>query len=220
MTTSRWSNVKEEDQRDKTEWGKGGGDVPSPHPSQRPGGRHGQETPTHKNIWDNQEGGGCPLPPNPPPGERVVMNAPQNVSRRPKHSQGTRHGSCRRPVGHTHTHTTAGTWTRATHTTHTCHTSQWASIPLRRDASIACWASWNGTARVNGYSKNDKIPEWDEMGVELDDGKLEFFKPPLLTRVCRVTARRQCPGGSSWQAGLLRFVARLLRVDQRLILSE
>ena len=115
-----------------------------------------------------------------------------------------------------HTHTTAGTWTRATHTTHTCHTSQWASIPHRRDAFIACWASWNGTARVNGYIKNDKIPEWDEMGVELDDGKLEFFKPPLLTMVCRVTGRRQYLGGSSWQAGLLSFASRLLRVDQQL----
>ena len=56
---------------------------------------------------------------------------------------------------------------------------QWASIPHRRDASIACWASLDGTARVNGYTKNDKIPEWDEMGVELDDGTDGI---PLMTR--------------------------------------
>ena len=45
------------------------------------------------------------------------------------------------------------------------------------------------------------------MGVELDDGKLEFFKRPDLTKVCRMTARRQRPGGSSWEAGLLSFAA-------------
>ena len=54
------------------------------------------------------------------------------------------------------------------------------------------------------------------MGVELDDGKLEFFKRSLLRKVCRVTARGQRLGGSSWQAGLLSFASRLLRVDQQL----
>ena len=88
----------------------------------------------------------------------------------------------RRLRTHTNTNTTAGTWTRATHTTHTCQTGQLTSILHRRDAANAYGASLDGTARVNGYTKNGKypgkngkIPGWDEMGVEFDDGKLKFF---------------------------------------------
>ena len=62
VTTTRWSNVKEKGQRDRTEWGKGGG--------ARPGGRHEQETPTQVVIRRRWTGG--TFPPPTPPRDRVV----------------------------------------------------------------------------------------------------------------------------------------------------
>ena len=125
----------------------------------------GTRTQAHKNMGTNSghtverrwTGGGTFPPPNPPPCERVVMNVRVSSAKAltGHQARSSLSSSC---CGHTHTHTTAGTWTRATHTTHTCHTSQWASIPHRRDAASMCWVSLDGAARVNGYIKNGTYP--------------------------------------------------------------
>ena len=117
--------------------------------------KRGRGTKSNKGIGERR--GGTFPPPNPPPCERVVMNVRVTSAKAltGHQARSSLSSSC---CGHTHTHTTAGTWTRATHTTYTCHTGQWASIPHRRDAASMCWVSLDGAARVNGYTKNGTYP--------------------------------------------------------------
>ena len=99
--------------------------------------------------------------------------------------QCTRHGRCQNR-GHnrrvvvvlsvSHTHTPPPTRGHGQHTRHTCHTGQWASIPHRRDAASTCGASWNGTTRVNGYTKNGEYPGGRRWGWNWTTGPTAYLK--------------------------------------------
>ena len=108
-----------------------------------------------------------------------------------------RHVGCGRPVAVTRTRTPPPARGHGQHTRRTCHTGSVGIDTAPSGRSQHVLGVVGRDSKDQRIHQKRHIPGCDEMGVELDDGKLEFFKPSFLTKVCRVTARRQCLGGSS-----------------------
>jgi hypothetical protein len=134
-----------------------------------------KEAKRERKEWE-KGGGGRSLPPPLPVNE--------GDEREKGWGQCTRHGRCQNR-GHnrlvvvvlsvSHTHAPPPTRGHGQHTRHTCHTGQWASIPHRRDAASTCGASWNGTTRVNGYTKNGEYPGGRRWGWNWTTGRPDFL---------------------------------------------